>query len=379
MTTTSADTESTGTSTTGGPACLTWEIVEGGVELEQINHVAHRVEGGFALAGRTKSKGAGHDDFWLLHLDEEGEILADFTYGSAAQEIARTVAIAPDQSALLAGIVAVQQKTVDGLMIGVSSEGAKLWELQVGGNADDHLMAAVPVSGGGFAVAGTRDRTTIDTGEFWLVRVSDSGEVLWTQTYGDDSKEQLAYALVETKDGGFALGGTNDGDFWLVRTDADGKELWAKTYGGDKYERAVGLDLFDDDGFALGGWVDADGASDFYLVRTDAGGEAVWEVTLDEDYDLAEGIEVVDDGGVVLVGHTGPEGLARDLWAVKVDALGDVVWDRRYGGDKHDTGRSVIETASGDLVFAGYTDSKGAGSSDGWVLRTNPEGELTCR
>ena len=333
MTSTGDETDSGSTSTTGELACLTWEVVEGGLEADYANKIVRLDGGGFALAGRTKSKGAGLDDFWLLRLSEEGEVLADFTYGGAAPEVANTIAVAPDESALLAGIIGTQENSLDGLMVGVSSEGDKLWELQLGDGDADYFMAAIPVSAGGFAVAGIRDRVAQGTGYFWLVRVDDNGGLLWTKTYGDDNDEQLAYDLVETEDGGFALAGTNAGDFWLVRTDADGQLIWDKTYGGPSYERALGVDLFEDGGFALGGWAEENGASDFVLVRTDAAGDLAWQTILDEDYsDLAEDVRVLDDGGVLMVGATRPDGGAADLWMVKVDALGAAVWDRRYGG-----------------------------------------------
>lgn len=378
-TTTGNETDSSSTSTTGELACLTWEVVEGGLDADYVNEVVRLDGAGFALAGRTKSKGAGLDDFWLLRLSEEGDVLADFTYGGAGQEVANTVAFAPDDSALLAGIVATQENSVDGLMIGVSSDGDKLWELQLGDSDADHLMAAIPVGAGGFAVAGIRDRVAQGTGYFWLVRVDGGGGLLWTKTYGDDSDEQLAYDLVETEDGGFALAGTNAGDFWLVRTNADGQLKWDKTYGGPRYERALGVDLFEDGGFAIGGWAEENGASDFYLVRTDAAGDAVWQTTLDGDHsDLAEDVRVLDDGGVLVVGATRPDGGTADLWMAKVDALGASVWDHRYGGSAYDGGRSVTEAASGDLVVVGRTDSKGAGMADAWALRTAPNGDLRC-
>ncbi|MEZ4449565.1 MAG: hypothetical protein R3B09_08800 [Nannocystaceae bacterium] len=128
VTSTGIDTDTDSTSTTGEPLCMTWEVVEGGAEADYVNHVARKMGGGFALAGRTRSKGAGLDDFWWVHLSEAGEVLEEFTYGSAAAEIANAAAIAPDQSALLAGIIGTQQNSLDGLMIGVSSDGAKLWE-----------------------------------------------------------------------------------------------------------------------------------------------------------------------------------------------------------------------------------------------------------
>ena len=98
---------------------------------------------------------------------------------------------------------------------------------------------------------------------------------LWSQTYGGTGGD-VAYSLVVTSDGGFALAGvsTSFGGFWLVKTDAEGNMLWNRTYGGKNIDIAYSLVEVSGDGFALAGYTSSLGAggSDFWLVRTDAQG-----------------------------------------------------------------------------------------------------------
>jgi hypothetical protein len=90
----------------------------------------------------------------------------------------------------------------------------------------------------------------------------------------------LAYSLVVTSDGGYALAGktysfdVGQGDFWLVKTDADGNMEWNRTYGGKSIDIANSLVEVSGDGFALAGYTNSLGAGshDFWLVKTDAQG-----------------------------------------------------------------------------------------------------------
>ena len=98
---------------------------------------------------------------------------------------------------------------------------------------------------------------------------------LWSQTYGGTGGD-VAYSLVVTSDGGFALAGvsTSFGGFWLVKTDAEGNMLWNRTYGGKNIDIAYSLVEVSGDGFALAGYTSSlgDGSDDFWLVKTDAQG-----------------------------------------------------------------------------------------------------------
>ena len=108
---------------------------------------------------------------------------------------------------------------------------------------------------------------------------------LWSQTYGGEHGNvvytfDIAYSLVETSDGGYALAGytrnANVGvsEGWLVKTDENGNMEWNQTYGGDEYDCFHALIETSDGGYALAGetYSFGAGASDFWLVKTDAQG-----------------------------------------------------------------------------------------------------------
>ena len=67
---------------------------------------------------------------------------------------------------------------------------------------------------------------------------------------------------------------------------------------------------------------------------------------------------------------------SKDIWVVRLDRRGNKVWEKTFGGPHDDSALSVLATQDGGYVIAGSTKSKGAGSSDAWVLKLDPEGRL---
>lgn len=377
---TTTDTTTTTDTETGEPACARWERTYGGAALDYGNSVVHLPDGGFAIAGRIASKGAGGEDMWLLRLDEEGELLWDQTYGTADWESASGLALAPDGGFLLVGTRISQATGVDWWIVRTDSEGVELWDRTFSTADDDRAFAAIAVQAGGFAVAGSRDRIGLGTGRFWLIRLADDGATLWEKIYGDLGSEQLAYGLVEYPGDGFAVAGTAAEDFWLVRTDLEGNLLWDRSYdfGAGHYDRATALVRMPDDGLALAGFTSNGSPTDYWIVRTDFDGEPLWTNHYDRGTtDVANDVAVLADGGLVVVGSSHTESDV-DLWIVRTDAAGAVVWERSYGGAESDLGQAVVALPGSDLAFVGYTYSKGAGAGDVWALRTSHTGLLDC-
>jgi hypothetical protein len=77
------------------------------------------------------------------------------------------------------------------------------------------------------------------------------------------------------------------------------------------------------------------------------------------------------DGGYALAGLDGFLGTSNlNFWLVKTDSSGNMQWNQTYGGSGDDGVKSVIQNIDGSYVFAGATDSTGAGNSDFWLVRT---------
>ncbi len=265
-----------------------------------------------------------------------------------------------------------------------AAEGDLLWDHRFGGNGWDEFRDVVQTPDGGYALVGMTQSFGAGLQDFWLVKTDASGDPLWSRTYGGSGNES-AEALILTDDGGLLLVGqtTSYGggyyDIWAVKTDAGGDTLWTRAYGGpyggSGEDYGKGVVQTDDGGFALVGsaiW----GSGEVFLVRTDGDGNELWRRYYGGYYDEAgHSIVRTTDGGYLLVGLTDSFGAgAADAWMIKVDAEGDSLWSKTFGGADYDWGFWGAETDGGYLLV-GATLTFGADPPDAWMAKADPEGD----
>jgi hypothetical protein len=264
-----------------------------------------------------------------------------------------------------------------------TSSGSKMWSQTYGGTEDDVAYALVETSDGGYAIAGTTESFGVEYADFWLVKIDGSGHMEWSKTYGEIGND-IAYALVETSDGGFAIAGETEfelnRDFWLVKTDSSGNVEWNKKYGGTDFEGAASLVATADGGYALAGYTSSfgAGATDFWLVKTDSSGTVEWSKTYGGEYaDFSQSLVETTDGGYALAGYTDSFGAGNsDCWLVKTDASGNMEWNRTYGGINHEWAYSLVETSDGGYALAGSTGYSGHVGTDFWLVKTDAFGDM---
>jgi len=258
-----------------------------------------------------------------------------------------------------------------------------MWSQTYGEENFDVARALVETSDGGYALAGITRPPGAGLDDIWLVKTDANGNMEWNQTYGEENYD-VATALVETSDGGYTLAGhTNsfsagDDDFWLVKTDGSGNIKWSQTYGGANLDEVNSLVEASDGGYAIAGFTNSSGAGnlDFWLVKTDGSGNMEWNQTYGgAETDIAYSLVETSDGGYALTGRTSSFGAGfEDFWLVKTDGSGNIEWSRTYGGANHEGAKSLVETSDGGYALAGQTSSFGTGSNDFWLVRTNEQG-----
>jgi len=336
-----------------GASLEMWSQTYGGTSSDEAEAMVQTSDGGYAIAGYTRSFGAGSYDFWLVKTDEHGNMEWNKTYGGAGNELAYALVETSDGGYALTG---------SGLFVKTDGYGNVEWNQTYGG------VSLIETSDGGYAIAGSKND------DFSLVKIDAYGNMEWNQTYGG-AEVECAHSLVETSDGGFALAGgtivSNDAGyrawrFWLVKTDENGNMLWNQTYG-IANDRAYSLVRTSDGGFALAGttyiWDSATlgaGNYDFWLVKTDEYGNMEWNRTYSgwRAYALVE----TSDGGFALAGGSR---------LVKTDAYGNMEWNRTYGGVAY----ALVEKSDGGYALAGYAPI-GAGTYDFWLAKTDEHGVI---
>jgi hypothetical protein len=312
-----------------------WNKTYGGTTYDSAYALVQTADGGYALAGDTDSIGAGSWDFWLVKTDSAGTMMWNKTYGGTEWDEAHALVQTNDGGYALAGWTrSFGAGSSDSWLVKTDVNGNEQWNKTYGETSSDFAQAIVQTSDGGYAIAGGTASFGAGDIDFWLVKTDAIGTVQWNKTYGTIAGE-WAYALVQTGDGGYALAGATGSfgvynwDFWLVKTDASGNTQWSKNYGGTKDEEAYALVAAGDGGYALAGYTDSIGAGerDFWLVKTDVHGTYEWSKTYGgTEWEVADTLVETSDGGYALAGLTWSFGAGeRDFWLVKTEPWGDVV------------------------------------------------------
>ena len=188
---------------------------------------------------------------------------------------------------------------------------------------------------------------------------------LWTRIYGGNRSE-VGYCVRQLSEGGFIIvGGTSDlgSSVWLIKTDAYGDTIWTRAYGGYSAEVGYSVQQTTDGGYIITGLTRSFGAGlyDVYLVKTDAGGNMIWwRAYGGSDEDEGYSVQQTFDGGYIVAGYTTSFGAGEsDVYLIKTDANGDTIWTRTYGGSDEDEGYSVQQTPDSGYVICGTTLSFG--------------------
>jgi hypothetical protein len=195
---------------------------------------------------------------------------------------------------------------------------------------------------------------------------NDKPVVTFEKTYGNREKS-AGLSMQKTPDGGYVLfgwtrsfgEGADEGDMYLIKTDELGNVIWEQTFGGDGWEDGYSVAATDDGGYVMLGSTKSFGAggADMYLIKVDAGGNKLWEKTFGGPKDEnARDVKQTSDGGYILIGYTKSFGAGMaDMYAVKTDKDGNEMKARTFGGTGNDWGRSVMETSDGSYLLLGTT------------------------
>ena len=184
---------------------------------------------------------------------------------------------------------------------------------------------------------------------------------------------------------GYTWSGENgSADVLVARVTETGDVEWAKTLGGSGRDYGTDVCVSADGDILIAGYTTSveTGLEDVLVARFGVDGTAKWVRTFGSvGPDAGFGITATADGGAVVCGRTA-EGTDAwsDLLVLKIDAEGEEVWSKTFGGEGLERGHAVVEGADSTLYVAGGTTSEGAaGNYDCLLLALSPDGEEIWR
>jgi len=358
----------------------------GGTDYDFAYSVQQTPDGGYILAGLTRSFGAGFYDAFLVKTDASGNVQWAKTYGGTDDDFASSIRQTSDGGYIVAGYTnSFGAGSDDIFLIKTDASGNIIWAKTFGGTSYDFASSIRQTSDGGYIVAGYTASFGAGSYDIFLIKTDANGNVQWAKTYGG-TDDDFAYSVQQTSDGGYILAGETNSfgagfyDIFLIKTDANGNIIWAKTYGGTGDDVAYSVQQTSDGGYIVAGYTYSFGAGsiDAFLVKTDANGNIIWAKTFGgTSYDLAYSVQQTSDGGYIVAGYTYSFGAGYyDIFLIKTDANGNAIWAKTYGGTDYDWASSVQQTSDGGYIVTGYTASFGAGWSDAFLVKTDENGDI---
>ncbi|MBK7569124.1 MAG: T9SS type A sorting domain-containing protein [Bacteroidetes bacterium] len=297
------------------------------------------------------------------------------------------------------------------------------WQSCFGGTNHEVPESICETSDRGVVVAGYSMSNNGDVTEnqglydWWIFKLDPAHNLLWQRSLGG-TKDDFAYSVISTADGNVLCGGStrsNDGDVsgnhgnfdcWLTKMDSLGNVIWSKCYGGTQYDELKSLIQTTDGGYIFSGRShsnngDVSGhhgtaiSSDAWVVKIDAAGNIEWQRSYGgTDWDYSEDIIQTAEGYVFTGYASSNDGDANashpvDYWIVKIDLTGNIIWSKTYGGSNSDNANSLIQLADGNFIVAGtsyswngdVTGHHGTDLSNGdvWVLKLDANGNIVWK
>ena len=258
------------------------------------------------------------------------------------------------------------------------------WISTFGGTEPDYCSSFIQTSDGGYIITGGSHSFDPNSMDLWVIKLDSNGYFEWENSFGDWNMDR-GYDIIQNNDGYIICGstasyGAGSFDAWVIKIDNSGNEIWSQTYGGIEADFAHSIIETSEGNFIFFGSSASYGAgsNDVWLVKLDSTGNMLWEQTFggngtDETFSGQQ----TSDGGYIMAGYTNSFGAGQlDVYLIKTDLNGNLEWSQTFGGVGNDETFSVCETDDNGFIIAGSTQSFGLGSYDYWVIKTDNSGNI---
>ena len=343
-----------------------------------IRDISMTSDGGYVTCGYTFSQPGQRSDLFISKTDSQGTTAWEITAGSAGFEYGNCVIEAQNGDFIATGYT-TQSGSEDFLLIRTDSEGNLLWEKTTGTDSLDIARSVCEDPEGNLYVCGYTTADTQGESDVLLIKTDSSGNVIWEERYGGNGPETADRVDIDPAGNVLITGSTgsytDNYDALLILADSDGNPIWENYYGAQGgeggYDRANSSVITSSGCIALAGESNDPDNCGMYFVLTDSDGEKLTESFHGNIfYDYASDIVETPDGGFLLIGASKDRFTCdNDLYVVKLNENGDLVWEQEYGDENLDEwGTSIVSTGSGTYLAAGQKETED-GSFQAWVFQ----------
>jgi uncharacterized protein YegL len=403
---------------------IDWARTYGSDGTDVIRSFQPTSDNGFIFAAEVQ-KGSfdvrehrGLSDMWIVKLNAQGDIMWQKTLGGQLFDYASDIQETPDGGFIVVGSSTstngdfISQSTVsDSWVIKLDNQGNVEWKKRFGGTEADEATGVHTTQDGGYIVtnfSSSSDGNICNAkggGDYWIFKLDATGTMLWEKTFGGSSSE-TPLSLHQEPQGSYIISGyttSTDGNVttqkgksnaWLMQISPQGVLEWQRVFGGNDSEFFnAALTTPDRHSVAIGITYSMDG--DLEYISNDGN---LWVVKVDEQQDIlwqrlyggtsleiGRDIITTHDNNYVAIGSTQSRdgdvtssksnGEDKDIWLLKIQEGGTILWDKSFGGTGEDIGSQIYELDDGSIVFSGSTSSSDGdvsttkGDMDVWIVK----------
>jgi hypothetical protein len=335
----------------------------GGFNTEKAYAAEQTSDGSYVCFGSTSSSGFGGLDMYLIKTDTGGNKEWEKTLGGSSHDEGKALQILPDGSFLCLGDYTREDGFTDLYLVKLTHTGEVLWSKTFGypGRSEKAFDLKVTLTGD-YLLIGNSQQTTGST-DMYLVRTDAEGNMRWEKNYGLTGLQDDISSVKETPEGNLVWcgseyrqrNGSTPPDMRIILTSQQGDILWDKNFGRENTDNGSGILLTDQGYIAVGHTYNSQSAeSDIYLISLLKDGALRWEQVLQKtrSSEEARSIALTKDGGYIITGSSESAG-NQDIYLLKVDKSGNELWSKSFGGQYADTGTQVKQTIDGGYMVFG--------------------------
>jgi hypothetical protein len=357
-----------------------WEQTYGGEQPDEGQDVIQALDGTFAVAGFTFSSSAGSADLYLLNMDVNGNLLWSQTFGGTLYDRGNALQQTWDGGYIIAGETkSMGAGEEDFYLVKTDQLGGEVWQQAFGSTEEDIAYDVKQTTDGGYIMVGTTYANWGNGSDVYLVKVDAAGFEQWSQTIGGEDDEE-GVGVCQTPDDGFIVAGYSSTSqpygVYLFKTDALGNLQWSQGYGGGISGTCQSVDLTQNGGYVVVGSSQPMGATneDIFLIKTDSDGDSLWTRTYGGIFDdIGYDVQQTVNGGFIITGSSIPDSGSNDedLYILYTDEDGNPQWDMRFGVGEgyHSFGYGVQQTMDGGYIVTGKTDPVSSLQYDVYLIR----------
>ena len=277
--------------------------------------------------------------------------------------------------------VMIKEKDTTKIDVVLTEKGGRLWERFYGGEDDEEGYSIKNTDDFGYIITGYTESYPSLSSDVYLLKLDENGVKEWDKKFGT-TDDEVGKDVIETDDGGYLICGYREYseeqcDILIIKTDRNGNKEWEKIYDYGFSEKGI-------KGTSSGGKYvilariekDTVGLENGVVIKIDEKGNKIWDKIIGEDsvYNKVNDIIRAKDGAIMIIGAKKEYNKNNyDLWIVKIDENGNILWEKRYDKRLDDKGKAIISSRDNNYLIAATTYFS---RNSPWIIKMDEEGNF---